>query len=343
MKIAIVNRATAPIDPADLDAIAEAVGRQLDEFAVDWGMLAPECVRVAEPADLAADEIELARFDDPDQPGAAGYHDVDPRGKPYGRWFASTCDGVRTAPTLAEATVASHEACELFRDPDANEFSMRADGVTLDATEVCDAVEDITYTDDPTGCTMSDYLLPAAFDVGASGPFDRCHALSAATDTTPGGYRITIEATQSGSTGAVAHYGPKNALARDRSDPVHAAKRHKSSRAHKRRVVAFLVMAALAVLALFGCTTTQARVADTVAIDLTSAVCSAVSGQPAGQAWVDIVCTVAEGVEQGVATLLADGGAMAQAAPVRTVRLRMSAADAQAFLAVHGSSKPPAK
>lgn len=93
----------------------------------------------------------------------------------------------------------------------------------------------------------------------------------------------------------------------------------------------------IAIVAMVACTKQQASQADTVAIDLTNAVCSAIEGQPAGQPWVDIVCTVAGGVEQGIGAVVDDAGVPRASSSIRVVRLRLPAGDAQAFLAAHAA------
>jgi len=111
------------------------------------------------------------------------------------------------------------------------------------------------------------------------------------------------------------------------------------------RFAQILVAAALGLVAIaLACTKTQVQSADTVAIDLTNAVCAPLEAQPAGQPWVDIVCTIAQGVEQGIgiAAMAAqpDAGAPAAitaTAAVRSVTVRIAAADAPAFLAAHAA------
>jgi hypothetical protein len=87
-------------------------------------------------------------------------------------------------------------------DPTANLFAARTDG-TLDAYEASDAVEDTTYAAVDGQTTLSNFLLPSAFDPGAVGPFDYLKVLQNQYDTTPGGYRITgtVTLNQDGSLG----------------------------------------------------------------------------------------------------------------------------------------------
>jgi hypothetical protein len=249
MKICIVDHsAVSPhnIATTDLDAMVAALSCQLDELSLSWDVAPPENVRhdtIAGP-----DEYELGIWDTSDAPGAAGYHATDPTGRPYGKVFRDACDAILSGGTLAIATVVSHEGCELFMDRYADLLALRADGVTLDFLEMCDAVEEVTY-DDPegTGCAMSDYLLPSAFDPGASAPFDRQHALSSATDTTPGGYRtiatVTVNAqSKKAFVEVTAVYGKAHAFAQEGAlaEARQRAKHHEASHATRHGVTEWL-------------------------------------------------------------------------------------------------------
>ena len=84
------------------------------------------------------------------------------------------------------------------------------------------------------------------------------------------------------------------------------------------------------VFALPGCSSLPA--ADTVAIDLTSAICTPLENQPLGQPWVDFVCEIAAGVE---VALEQDGGAPTSLPAVRHVHVRVPLAEASTFMAGH--------
>jgi len=88
-----------------------------------------------------------------------------------------------------------------------------------------------------------------------------------------------------------------------------------------------LLLAAFALM-IAGCTQAQAQSADAFAIDLTNAICAPLEGQPAGQPYVDVVCTLAQGVEQTV-------GGVVSVLSTKTVQVRLPAAEAPAFLASH--------
>ena len=101
---------------------------------------------------------------------------------------------------------------------------------------------------------------------------------------------------------------------------------------------AFVIMMIAVGMNETACTPQQAQSADSVAIDLTDALCAIAENQPLGQPWVDIVCTVASPIEQGIATLVSDGGALASGSgpnAIRTVTLRLPSAEAAQFLASH--------
>jgi hypothetical protein len=226
MKIVLIDHSTSPLTASDLQAMAHDYDEQLNEVAIAWDMTPPTSVDVgvAQNADdgsgegLQSNEYEVGIWDHSDAPGAAGYHAVDPQGKPYGKIFRDACDCIlntKNGGNFAIGTVGSHECIELFIDRMASFYSLRTDGKTLDAVEGSDAVEDVTY-EGGAGVALSDYLLPAAFDMGAPGPYDRQHALAHATDTTPGGYRIIMTgapAAQGTQMKVTAIYGPKHSMA----------------------------------------------------------------------------------------------------------------------------------
>lgn len=102
---------------------------------------------------------------------------------------------------------------------------------------------------------------------------------------------------------------------------------------------------ALTLAAANGCKSLgQVLAADEVAIDLTDMACETAENQTTGQPYVDIVCTLAEGVEDIIASVATtpDGGLTAVAG-VRTIKLRIPAESATAFLAKYPkhSSKGP--
>jgi hypothetical protein len=75
-------------------------------------------------------------------------------------------------------------------------------------------------------------------------------------------------------------------------------------------------------------------------IDLTNAVCSLAPDSPVGEPYVEVVCAIAQGVEQvvsvAVGTLSSDASTTAtMSVPVEQIRIRLPAPNAPAFLAAH--------
>jgi hypothetical protein len=94
--------------------------------------------------------------------------------------------------------------------------------------------------------------------------------------------------------------------------------------------------------------TPQAVIAQT--IDLTNYACAVADGQPVGQPYVELVCTILQGGEQLVSVIVGsaatpDGGVQSATAsvPLTQVRIRMPAAQVPTFLAAHKPliSNPP--
>jgi hypothetical protein len=106
----------------------------------------------------------------------------------------------------------------------------------------------------------------------------------------------------------------------------------------------------IAVAGVDGCTAQQAKSADAVAIDLTNAVCSIGEQQPIGQPFVDVVCVIAQGTEQGIsiatsAAAASDGGAALAStaiASTKIVHLHLTKEQAATILGLHPVTAAPA-
>jgi len=212
-----------------LAAHAAAVQEQLlGPFADAWDSAPARC-RVGAPGgtDVGPNERLMGYWQTPDQPGAAGYHTVDPKGRPYGKVFL---DDAATLSSGAEAAsvIASHEALEMTLDPTATLFALNIDG-TLYAYEASDAVEDTTYTAS-NNVTVSNFLHRAFFDPGAPPPYDHLGLLKAPFTTTPGGYQISGTASIGGFRVKAAGPGLSNPV-------VLARKSRPTSRGAKRKAI----------------------------------------------------------------------------------------------------------
>ena len=173
-----------------LQNIAVAVSWQLNgDVAAEWGGTGTYSVRVGKDAhDLAPGEVAIWIKDSlPEAPGAAGYHDRGADGASDVYIGRDGSNSLTTGSSALSVTI-SHEACETVGDPPANFWADRGDG-NEEALELCDRVEDQIYAA-PNGVAVSDFLLRAAFDPGARGPYDKLGVLKSATGLTPGGYVI---------------------------------------------------------------------------------------------------------------------------------------------------------
>jgi hypothetical protein len=178
------------LTPDVLQNIAVAVSWQLNtDVAAEWGGIGTHSVRVGtDQNDLSAGEVAVWIQDSlPDAPGAAGYHERGADGSSDAYIGRDGSNSLTTGSSALSVTI-SHECCETVGDPPANFWADRGDG-NEEALELCDRVEDQVY-DAPNGVAVSDFLLRAAFDPGAQGPYDKLDALKKATDMTPGGYVI---------------------------------------------------------------------------------------------------------------------------------------------------------
>lgn len=118
-----------------------------------------------------------------DDPGALGYHDVQPNGHPFGRVFVKD-------DTEAKASIPvtiTHELAELLGNPYVKNFAMLGGKKWL--RELCDAVEDDGQALLIDGVPCSNYVLPNYFVEGSKGPWDYQGKLKGPCPTlTAGGY-----------------------------------------------------------------------------------------------------------------------------------------------------------
>ena len=111
----------------------------------------------------------LGIFNDADQAGALGYHDLTKAGLPIGKVFART-----TIDNGGKWTVTfSHELLEMLADPNINLCAFDEEARRLYAYEVCDAVEADSLGYDINGITVSDFVLPGWFEPMHAGKSER--------------------------------------------------------------------------------------------------------------------------------------------------------------------------
>jgi hypothetical protein len=132
----------------------------------------------------------LTVFDNSDQAGALGYHDLTPDGLPLGKIFAATDQQYGENWTVT----ASHELLEMLGDPDVNLSALVQSSNTagrLYAYEVCDACEADAAAYQINSVLVSDFVFPAWFESfrqANSTPFDFQKKITAPFQLLAGGY-----------------------------------------------------------------------------------------------------------------------------------------------------------
>lgn len=258
MHIALLNHSTYFAQAAKagvLALIALAVDHQLREHvAPTYGQVPCTIAYYSAAQQVPASARPLGIFDDADQAGALGYHDVDPQGVPYGKVFTGVMLENGATDFSGDNSISctiSHEACEMAGDPDVNLWCQTRTG-QLTVKELCDAVEDNSYpisvggtasdgTPASATVSVSNFVTPNYFRaVPVTGEkFDFLSKLpSGFPAMTPGGYVSTMAPGASGQlTDRKEHaeppvlqvtYGPEY------PEWKKAGKAHAASRTHRR-------------------------------------------------------------------------------------------------------------
>ena len=128
-------------------------------------------------------------MDHSDDPGALGYH-LDSQGRIEGKVFAADCLRYGASWTVD----LTHELIEMLGDPLTTTTMPLPDGrVTI--RELCDAVEDESVAYLKRGVLVTDFVLPAYFQPGSTGPWDfEGHLKGPAPTLTAGGYLSIYDA-----------------------------------------------------------------------------------------------------------------------------------------------------
>ena len=159
IQVAIVNESTVCTDE-EVAAIVKALQQQVDrDFRPTWG-IAAALAAVPKGQAPAADAWVLGVFDDSDQAGALGYHDLTPQLHPVGKVFAATDKKYDAAVSVT----CSHELLEMLGDPYVNTSALDPKTGRLYAYESSDAVEADGLGYEIDGVLVSDFVLPQYFD-----------------------------------------------------------------------------------------------------------------------------------------------------------------------------------
>jgi hypothetical protein len=187
IKIAIFNESSVMTD-GQLEAIVGALQKQVSgDFAPVWGVDA-ELTYFPKGATVDPTMWQLGIFDNSDQAGALGYHDITAAGLPLGKVFAATDIQYSSSPSVT----LSHECLEMLGDPDINlsVFVQQTDtSGTIYAYETADAVEDDSLGYQIDGILLSDFVYPSWFEsFRTAGPYDKQGKVTAPFELLPGGY-----------------------------------------------------------------------------------------------------------------------------------------------------------
>jgi hypothetical protein len=165
-RIAVLNASTVLTDSMVAAAVL-AIQHQISyDFGPRWHQSAKLTAYPVGSTPPATSWL-LGIFDDSDQAGALGYHDVTAAGLPLGKVFAKTDIDYGYSWTVT----ASHETLEMIVDPDICRTAVDPTSTKVYALEVADACEADQFADVYNGVQLSDFVLPAWFS-GAPGPYD---------------------------------------------------------------------------------------------------------------------------------------------------------------------------
>jgi hypothetical protein len=161
IKISFFNESTVLKDSDVKLAITPLQTQVTKDFAPVWGVEA-DLTFFPKGTQIPTNAWQIGIFDDSDQAGALGYHDLTPDGLPLGKVFAKTDQEYKSEWTVT----ASHELLEMLGDPDINLYGLWQDGwvITFYAYEVCDACEADKYGYKINGVLVSDFVYPAWFE-----------------------------------------------------------------------------------------------------------------------------------------------------------------------------------
>jgi hypothetical protein len=190
--IVYINESTAITDE-ELGPIIQALQVQVDQnYAPHWGVGAKLELwpRGAKPP---VNRAWMGIFDDSDQAGALGYHDLTPRFfRPVGKVFAKTD---KDYGALVSVTL-SHETLEMLGDPFINSYAMDPRTSRLYALENADAVEADSLSYEINDVAVSDFVLPEYFDpnhAGLNKPLSFCANVHEPFELAPGGYMSYLD------------------------------------------------------------------------------------------------------------------------------------------------------
>jgi hypothetical protein len=189
IKVAVINQSKSLSNDDVKQAVPALQAQVHHDFAPVWGIDA-ELTFVPSNSEPPAGSWWLVIFDNSDQPGALGYHDLTSEGLPLGKVFA----GTDMQYGLNWTITASHELLEMLADPDIDlTVFVQPDDQTgrIYAYEICDACEADNYGYAINGTMVSDFVYPAWFEsfrASNSTQFDKQDQIHKPFDLLAGGY-----------------------------------------------------------------------------------------------------------------------------------------------------------
>jgi hypothetical protein len=159
IQVAVVNESTVCTDDEVAEIVAALQRQVTDHFCPTWG-IAADLTAVPQGEAPAAEAWVLGVFDDSDQAGALGYHDLTPELHPVSKAFAATDKKFGAAVSVT----CSHELLEMLGDAYINTTALDPRTGRLYAYENADAVEADELGYEIDGTLVSDFVLPQFFD-----------------------------------------------------------------------------------------------------------------------------------------------------------------------------------
>ena len=163
IEVAVINESTVVTD-AEVERFAAAAEEQaLRDFAPIWGIPPLRLVFCPKGETIPTGVWQLVAFDNSDQAGALGYHDVTADNYPIGKFFPGTCAQYNTSWTVD----GTHELLEMLGDPQCStviNITANNGQVWQAAFEACDACEDDSFGYEIDGVLVSDFVFPSWFD-----------------------------------------------------------------------------------------------------------------------------------------------------------------------------------
>lgn len=177
--IDVVNESTI-LDDVQVASIVAALRYQVaNHFRPHWNA---GC-SLRETSTIGRTAWGLVFLDTSDQAGALGYHDLTAAGLPLGKVFAKDVE----LDGMSASVTASHELLEMLADPWIDS-AVQVGSSTFYALEVADACESDEFAYEVMGELVSDFVLPAWFRLGGSGPFDYQSRITRPLELLSGGY-----------------------------------------------------------------------------------------------------------------------------------------------------------